>query len=125
MTKAFNTILILSFSLSAKLYVVTGAGLRSTAARTTIQEKKDIDHHAIRHATADQKTDVLKLTDDDNIAFFKDEIDRGYLGRKDFDRALLASQLDDDDGAAVEDDDQYRDFETGGFIFDNTQLEDL
>jgi len=126
MSKAFNIILISLCSLSAKLLVVTAAGLRATAIRTTIRKIKDLDHHVLHHATADQKTEVLRLTDDDNIAFFKDEIERGYLGRKDFDQALFASQLADDDDFVLEDDDQYRDHETGGFIFDSVDpAEDL
>jgi hypothetical protein len=69
---------------------------------------------------------VLRLTDDDDIEFFRSEIELGYLDRNDFDKAMLASQIADDDGVEMEDDDQYRDRATGGFIQNHTsEVEDL
>jgi hypothetical protein len=114
--KAF---LLFLFSIYADV-AVNAAGLRATSAKRTIQEKKDVNHHALRHATSNQETEVLRLTDDDDIEFFKSEIEHGYLGRNEFDKAMLASQIADDDGVEMEDDDQYRDRATGGFIHKHT-----
>jgi hypothetical protein len=70
---------------------------------------------------------MLRLTDDDNLKFFKSEIEHGCLSINDFDKAMPAmSQFADDDGVEMEDDDQYRDHATGGFIHNYTsEVEDL
>jgi TATA-binding protein-associated factor Taf7 len=132
MTTAIKATLLFLFSLSIPLHYVNAAGLRATSARATIQEKEDMvnqEHHALQNdqqATSDQETEVLRLTDDDDIEFFKSEIELGYLDRNDFDKAMLASQIADDDGVEMEDDDQYRDRATGGFIHNHTsEVEDL
>jgi len=117
MSKVFiYTALLFLFCLSAQLNIVTAAGGLRANARTTVKEKETI-HIPTRHATANQDTEVLKLTDDDTIAFFRDEIEHGYLDREWWDKTLYASQFkDEDDDAQAEDDDQYRDPATGGFL---------
>jgi hypothetical protein len=116
MSKAFiYTALLFLFSLSAQLNIVTAAGGLRATARTTVKEKETV-HIPTRHATANQDTEVLKLTDDDTIEFFKSEIEHGYLDREWWDKALYASQYKDDDDSPAEDDDQYRDPATGGFL---------
>jgi hypothetical protein len=129
MSTVFNAsrLFLLSLSISSH-YVTNAAGLRATA----IQEKEDIvnqEHHALHNdldAISDQEIDILRLTDDDDLEFFKSEIEHGYLSRNDFDKAMLASQFADDDGIEMEDDDQYRDRATGGFIHNHTfEVEDL
>ena len=106
MTKTFKaSSLLFLFSIYADI-AVNAAGLRATSAKTTIQGGIKLHHHALHHVTSDQKTEVLRLTDDDDIEFFKSEFEHGYIGRNDFDNNLLASQLaDDDDGVEMEDDD--------------------
>mmetsp|Transcript_27266 Transcript_27266/g.40378 ORF Transcript_27266/g.40378 Transcript_27266/m.40378 type:complete len:122 (+) Transcript_27266:115-480(+) len=108
------TALLFLFSLSAQLNIVTAAGLRATA-RTTVKEKETV-HIPSRHATPNQNTEVLRLTDDDEINFFKSEIEQGYLDRSWWEKSFLASKNKDDDDAPFLDDDQFRDPATGGFL---------
>lgn len=129
MSTVFNASRLFLLSLSITLhYVSNAAGLRATA----LHEKEDIvnqEHHALHHdldAISNQEIDMLRLTDDDDLEFFKSEIEHGYLSRNDFDKAMLASQFADDDGVEMEADDQYRDRATGGFIHNHTsEVEDL
>jgi len=111
MFKTFNIALLCTFNLYAHLNFVTAGSLRASARSMEQQENS-----ALRDATAFQDTETLKLTDDDNIAFFRDEIEHGYLDRKRWEDIMFASQYKDDDDAAVEDDDQYRDPATGGWL---------
>ena len=108
-----NIALLCTFNLYAQLNNVTAASLRGTA-RSKVQQ----ENNALREddATAFQDTETLKLTDDDTIAFFRDEVEHGYLDREWWDKALLASQNQDDDDAPVIDDEQFRDPATDGFL---------
>ena len=90
-----NIALLFSFSLCAQLNVATaaGGGLRATA-RSTVQQ----ENSSLRDATAAfQDTETLKLTDDDEIAFFKYEVEHGYLDRKHWEDTVAAYQYKDDD----------------------------
>jgi len=117
-----NIALLCTFNLYAQLNNVTAASLRGTA-RSKVQQ----ENNALREdATAFQDTETLKLTDDDTIAFFRDEVEHGYLDREWWDKALLASQNQDDDKAPVLDDDQFRDPATDGFLpVEDTKLAGL
>jgi hypothetical protein len=109
--KTFNIALLCMLDLHSHVDFVTAGSLRATV-RSTVQQ----ENSALRDATAFQDTETLKLTDDDNIAFFRDELEHGYLDRKHREDIMFASQHKDDDDAAVEDDDQYRDPATGGWL---------
>ena len=82
-----NATLLFLLCLSAKLHVVTAAGLRATP-----------------YASRTRKTEKLQLTDDDDIEFFKDEIEHGYLSREDYDQYVLGLQLGDDAAVGGDDD---------------------
>ena len=104
-----NIALLFSFSLCAQLNVATaaGGGLRATA-RSTVQQ----ENSSLRDATAFQDTETLKLTDEDNIALFRDEVEHGHLDRE---AVVVASEYKDDYDAAVEDVFKYWDPAIGGF----------
>jgi len=122
-----NIALLCTFNLYAKLTIVTAISTSSKkrpqagSLRATVRLKVQQENNGLREgATAFQDTETLKLTDDDSIdsiAFLRDEVEHGYLDRKRWDIALLASQeYKDDDDAQVLDDDQFRDPATGGFL---------
>ena len=91
--------IILSFiMLLSRMIQTNAAGLRATINNNTRREEQ------------------LKLTDDDTIDFIKVELEMGYLDRERWERALFLSSVDAEDDELFEDDDQYRDKETGGFL---------
>jgi len=121
MCKTFKSIAALpcTFNLYAQLLnIVTAAA----SLRGTVRSKVQQENNSLWDATAFQDTETLKLTDDDAIAFFRNEVEHGYLDREWWDKALLASQIKDDDDHVV-DDDQFRDPATGGFLPVEAKLE--
>lgn len=65
-----------------------------------------------------RREEQLRLSDDDMIDFIKVEVEKGYLDRERWEKALLLSSVNEEEDDTFEDDDQYRDKETGGFVFE-------
>jgi len=74
------------------------------------------------HATVNNNTrreEQLKLTNDDYIAFYKNEFEMGYLDRERWEKALQSSVINtEDDDQFRKHDDQFRDALPGGFMSD-------
>ena len=111
MNRRFN-IAIFAVTSSYIFSSIDAAGLRATnRSRTTTTNN---DH--------DESTNLeLRLTDDDQVKFYADEFANGDLNRDLWEKSFYASTIyaeDEDDSLVEEDDDQYRDPKTGGFVFD-------
>ena len=95
-----NSIILKSFALGMLMLPSTaGAGLRATA--TTIKREKEQTEQTpkLRHAVNSNgsKARKLKLTDDDDIEFYRYEVEHGYLTYENFESALTETQYDDQD----------------------------
>jgi hypothetical protein len=94
--------IVLSFiMILSRIIQTNAAGLRATINNNTRREEQ------------------LKLTDDDYIAFYNNEFEMGYLNREGWEKALHSTAINaDEDDEILEDDDQFRDALTGGFMSD-------
>jgi len=111
MNRRFN-IAIFAVTSSYIFSSIDAAGLRATnRSRTTTNNN---DHNETTNLE-------LRLTDDDQVKFYADEFANGDLNRDLWEKNFYASTIyaeDEDDSLVEEDDDQYRDPKTGGFVFD-------
>ena len=75
-----------------QLVAAAAGGLRAT--------NGDSNHFALQ--------EDLRITDDDGIDFFVDQVEKGYLTYNDFERSLALSALNDDDAIDPDADPQER-----------------
>lgn len=95
-----NSIILKSFVLGILMLPSTaGAGLRATATTIKREQEQSEQTPKLRHAVNSNGSKVrkLKLTDDDDIQFYRYEVEHGYLTYENFESALTETQYDDQD----------------------------